>query len=356
MEHIPSSLPASPDNTEERSLTFDKEIPWYRPLALWKLYLRFLFSFGLYLLIWSYCLAKDIRNHLDPKIRPWHYPLILLLPFGMVFVGVRQAKQLRLIGMGNTQTKLTNPWLIGILLFFMTIFTFVSNKIDEDAIWIMLLLMLPIPWLPLQYQVNLIKNSLIQPNWILPTRFSRVMNKLGIVAGVIILMLIGILIYTELPRFSGEPLLLGQTVENSNNLYSIRIPGTGWKKAELGTLAEGTDLEIYGPTTDTWALSYVHTNRTLDEAVYARRAAMQDDTEDITFTEHREFLKTSLFPVSHLVFTAKDPLLGNELYWWVSTVETENQTIELIVHTSEELKIQVQSEMLAKSLSLPNRK
>ncbi len=356
MDHISPSLPASQDQTEESPITFGKENPWHPPLPIWKLYLLFLCSFGLYAMIWTYRIAKDIRNHLDHKIRPWHYPLISLMPIGMVFVGVRQAKQLRLIGMENAQTELTNPWLIGILLFFMAILTFVSNKIDEFAIWIILILVLPIPWLLLQYQVNLIKNSLIQPNWILPTRSSKIMKKLGIFVGILILILFGIGFYEQYPRFAGKALSLGKTVEDADGLYSVRIPGADWKRAEPGTLAIGTVLEIYGPTIKTWAVSYVHTNWTLDEAVHARRVAMQENAEDITFTEHREFIKTTLVPISHAVFATKDPLWGDELYWWVSTIETEDRTIELIVHTSEELKVQVQAEMLAKSLSLINRK
>ena len=55
-------------------------------MALWQLFLLFVFTSGLYAIFWTLRVAKDMRRHLDSSVRPYLFAVGSIIPVVNLFV------------------------------------------------------------------------------------------------------------------------------------------------------------------------------------------------------------------------------------------------------------------------------
>jgi len=318
--------------------------PWVRPLAPWKLYLLIFFSSGIYLLFWTARLALEMRRHLDPKVKPLLHVLGLFLPFVGLFVLYRQASLIRQLSLKTGSRTGASPTLIVVIAVALSLVAFAAGRVVQGGTGIadladvvVGLALLPVPWLVMQGQLNRSKRSLIAPVW-LPGLFSRQRPKYvvaGAGAAVFAWVAFGLLLavgaYFELVRARGEHLEAGAPISGTSGWYTVTPAGEGWVRVSGGVIDADGDLEVYGPTTDTWAIVYVDcvANARMDAMVEFRRNQIEPDS----FSEERRMLPDAFVPVSYARYAAS-LALGERRIWWIALVATDKAVVELVTTTS----------------------
>ena len=217
---------------------------------------------------------------------------------------------------------------------------------------------LPLPWLVLQRQLNAYKDTLGEVTWSsAPFRLSGPQTAVILPTALFALFLAfgGTLVALEdfeLIKFrnlDAQPAVVDVSsgldrrldsdvpVEGTSGLYTLTPQHPIWTKVPVGTLNDESDLELYGPTADTWVIVYAdrHSKRSLDKIVAGRREMLAEDMEAPLFSEERRLLPDSLYPISHARYADGPAFATARDMWWVTTLVTDEFEVEVIAGTSQ---------------------
>lgn len=359
MSSIPSPPETSTDDPHDRPPPPPAPSPpWHPPIALWQLYLLFVSTIGIYQFFWLRRFATDMRRHVDPDIRPWLYVVALFVPMAPPFLAWRLTGLLTRLD--ETPARHIGPprWVI-VATAALTglVGTGMMFADAEGGLLVIIALLLsiavlPLPWLLLQRQLNHYKQSLAGADWTSrPYRFTKLQYG-ALACGVMLSALTAIGLYVEFERHRGERLEQDARIGGASGLYTLTVPDYGWVRVPPGTIEQRTDLELYGPTVDTWAVVRHESrdDRNMDLVVNDRRLLIDDDLFSPSSNEVR-IMREDLMPISFVRYRGRD-VIGITQTIWVATLLTDDVVIEVIAGTSEGPRIQGDLESLVKSLSL----
>ncbi len=362
MNSTPPPSETAPVEQDERAAQQNEppELPpWYPPIALWQLYLLFVSTIGIYQLFWSWRFATDMRRHVDPKIRPWLYVVALCVPMAPPFLAWRMTGLLKRLDemlaprVGPPRMVIVGTAVItGIIGVAMT-FTDIKDGTSYAIVLLLSVTVSPLPWMLLQRQLNHHKLSLTDPAWTSrPYRYTK-LQYAALACGfpLIALMAFGISVHVD--RRGGERLEVDARVSGTSGSYTLSVPDYGWARAKPGTLDAKADLELLGPTVETWAV--VHTNKrddlTMDQLVNAHRQMIDEEMISSSSDEIRVLRTDDLIPVSFTRYRNANTFDTDQTYW-IAVLFTDDTIIEVIARTAEGPIIESDIERLVKSLSL----
>jgi hypothetical protein len=272
---------------------------WRPPVALWHLFVLILLTGGLYIFFWSFRVAAEIQKHQNRQVRPWLYPIGLMIPFVGLFVVHRQATQITSLNTSMGQQVFPSPQgVVGLLIISIIAGAIFHWSVNLDYWYLDLadpvvgLLLVSPCWLIMQHQLNVYKQALTDVHWThRPFRFTK-LQYLSLVPGLIVVALSAYLGLIEIKRANGERLEAGERITGASDAYALVIPSKGWVKVPTGTFGSETDLELYGPTASTRVVAYFscRNDLSLDQAVEFRRSELLAYDPNIVISEKRNLL------------------------------------------------------------------
>jgi hypothetical protein len=124
-------------------------------------------------------------------------------------------------------------------------------------------------------------------------------------------------------------------VAGDSGRYRLTVPAHGWTQLSCGILAKNTDIELRGPSANTFVLVYARQDRqtTLDQTVAQRFARIFENSPpgDKTFSERRYFLDEIHLVAASLARYQAPSTSGRNIYL-VLTVRSEEGVIEALGH------------------------
>jgi hypothetical protein len=330
---------------------------WRPPLALWQLYLLILLTLGIYPWFWTLGVARDMRHHLHDRIRPWLYVVGLTIPLVNLAVIHKQAKQIRLLNASAGRELAVRPWAIVVLAAIAYALSFLLDTASGWWLPIWLGLMLSafsVPFLILQHQLSGFKAALPGARWTARPFRLRLRQWLAMIPGAAALALVVYGVMLELPRSRGVPVETGAPIRGASGLYTLLAADGDWVRVPVGTIAEDTDLELYGATSDTWVIVFVSCSQgySLDGVTAFRRTANAADARDYSYSEERQMLPDSLVPVSFAQHSWRLPILPITTVQWVASAVTQHVAIEVIGQSERGSTGETAVEGLVRSLTL----
>lgn len=338
----------------EPTPVFGQRAPWFPPVTLWQLWLLCVLSFGIYVFFWVYRVAKDMQRHVRKDISPGMYVLGACIPIAGPFVAYKQHAQISQLNNSAGQRLAPAAWCIVVLV----ICNYVAGtalQISDNLPTIFVYLTIsPIPCLLMQRKLNAYKLTLLNANWVThPFRFTKLQYIALVLGGAIFaLALYGSL--EEMGRWQGQAMSAGSVVSGTKAPYHLTIPNNEWRSVAPGTIGEGSDLDTYGASVETFLIVYVHDNQnlSLDDIVDSRREQIRESESNFSFSEERIMLDNGWLPVSYARYTNKSMLIGEQV-WWVATVVTEDDFgIEAVAYTQGQKPDEKAIETLVRSLRL----
>ncbi|MDH3451286.1 MAG: hypothetical protein OEN20_02620 [Gammaproteobacteria bacterium] len=320
-------------NTQQESIAPSgrKHKLWYPPLKQWQLYLLMVATCNIYALLWVWRMARDIRDHADTRVKPIAYSISLLLGIFAVFSSARLTWRVLSLRGGERRKHQNLPALVSLLVFLAYCFAIAAALAKVPWLYIVSVLIFPLPWMLIQSRMNEVTDSIPAADFRASAyRFS---------GRQIVTMCLGLVIWTGLlfalqmdfERRGGALLASSQIVEGGGGRYTIRIPSDNWYQVAPGTVGStSSDLELFGPSIDTWAIVYLHEGVTLEE-ISAFRSEQSRKYGDVEYREERKLHPESAVEMSYVTYAAEDPL--GRIWNWVTTAELQNSVVELIVST-----------------------
>ena len=314
-------------------------------MSPWRLYWLAVASFGLYVPVWVYRLARAAGQSRSARVS-WALgslvpPVAAALLYelnGRAFEAVPRARQL--------QRAL--PAVVFLVLLPVCAFT----PLRHFALAPLLLLPAPFAWV--QASINRAARAEPGTESIQPIRirwFEWVIASAGT-------LLVATAAWFTVPPFLEQLKTLGAdgVVAGRSGSYQVVIPTSAWRKIKSGTLGDpDSDLELTGPGTETWTVAYVTPSLENDipTAVSARRTMIFETGEPRDFSESRRFLDGSdLVPVSTADYEIGYGVLG-EGHYVVLTAQTDEEVIELIGYTAEPVAHLEELRRLIGSFAIP---
>ena len=302
---------------------------WYPPLTPWQLYLLMVATCNLYAFLWVYRIAKDIRDHADPRVKPANYSVSLLFGIVAVFSSARLTWRVLSLRGGERRKYQNLPALVSLLVFLAYSFLIAAELAEAPALSIVSVLIFPLPWMLIQSRMNDFTSMLPGGDFRSPAfRFDR---RQIVAMGLGLPIWLGVLLAAQLgvERHAGVQLTFNQKVAGSGGQYSIRIPSDEWHRVAPGTIGDASsDLELFGPSIDTWAIVYVHQNAALAD-VLAFRAKQIRRFGEVDFSEERRPRAEPDAGMSYVMYEAEDPF--GRTWNWITTAALEQSVVELIV-------------------------
>ena len=287
----------------------DDVVTWRPPLSLWRCYLLCVLSLGLWLPVWAWRLADDLRRHRDDSIRPWAISLKMFVPGlgSSTLVDLSDAAERIDPDAWRTRqdAKWSRPYLIGGPIAFYQGYLGGGLVVDCFCQYVLLvafllLLLLPLPVLAIQKRVNDLKAKLDAPRWTHEAYRLMRIERIGVftVLGMAVAALLG-QFDAKFDRWRGEPLAANQAVVGSSGLYSLTPPDAGWVRVGADQFYPNSDLSLYGPSEDTHILVWVRCDGvSVEDRVRFRRGKKRGAYRDMVTEEERRLLPESLLPIS----------------------------------------------------------
>lgn len=324
--------------------------PWTPPVAPWRLYLLILFTFGIYALVWAYRVAQDMRSRGLARSHPGMYSLGMLIPVANLFVFYRQVKQVATLARELApRDAVLSP---GLLLAGYAVLSLSVHFTGKSGYYLALavsLLLLPLPWLGSQRDLNRAKLRLEDPAWRRPA------FRFGLVHYAIMLLgcvgFVGIFLSTsaELDWYRAEPLGASRTIAGASGLYRLRVPDDAWRKVPPGTFGDpDSDLELGRRDLESFLIAYLHKHDSLEDAVLNRVNSLRSAYNTLEYSEERTLQEGRLLPVSLAYYRGSDGI--NTARWWVATAVLGQRTVEIIGQTGASPRVQRDVEALVRGV------
>jgi len=338
---------------------------WYPGMAVWRLFLLIFLTFTIYTLFWSGRLARDLRAHVDPEIKPWKSVVGLIIPivgFGVVY---RQTRHIRNLNAAVGQSSKFGPGLV-MFVFIVVYFASLASNLAADDLGETLSLVLTLvvvaaysaPWLLMQHDLNRYKARLASAQWTSPpNRYTGLQRTTVALGGLLMIAVFGGLALELdglVDRQQGQALARGDHVAGNSGAYQLLIPQAGWAKLIPGTLSEDADLELMGTSSTTYVIGYVGDalNVSMDDFVANRRALIREDWPEVKVTEERRLLPGTIVPVSFARYESTDLNVLGTTFILVTTVIADGKTIEIVGATESIDSHLPQVEAITKSVLL----
>ena len=317
---------SGPDSSPEQPLFR------YGPFPLWLLAASFTLSGGLYLPHFAYALARDLGCRRGRSVL---FAVGSVTPGLGIWVFYRLARRIDLlaskleIGATSLARRATVGFAVACVGFL------IAHRFE--SFWSYPIAGLLVAGAPMSVQPRINRLKRTAPSrWPKQRALLAPLHWLGCFA---VLCIFGLHLSASrlaIQRFLSAPLTAGSVIEGSSGLIQLTLPGSGWRKASPGTLADGTaELELFGKSHRVWAIAFSYPEqKSLDSLTDARRAAIKAELPlNFTFEEHRQFRKGSpLLPYSIARYGAKlrD---GTQISYQVCSLSTPQASAELIVYS-----------------------
>lgn len=300
---------------------------WYPPMKLWRLYLLMVATCNIYAVFWIYRIASDVRGHADSRVNPLAYSISLLLGVVAVFSGARLTWRVLSLR-GGERTKHQNlPPLVSLLVFTTYFLALLGHLGELPSLYVVSLLVFPLPWLLVQSRMNAVTRTLPATDFRKPDH--RMSTRQIAILGGALLFWAGLL--SAVQMVAGESAGASQLVAGGGGRYTIRAPSYEWTRVAAGTIGDPrSDVELLGPSIDSWAIVYIHKSVALDDVV-AFRARQLNKYNDVSYRETRALQPGSDVEISYVAYEANDPF--GPTWNWVTTAASRDSVIELIVST-----------------------
>ena len=309
------------------------------PLRLWKLLLMLTATVSVYQFAWLYRTTSDIRNARNPSFAPWHWVFVPLLgPFAAVpifnlAVVIDRWRE----DSSAEQGHFAEPLLVAMLVA-VAYLPLALVAIEPTALWSALLvtaLLLCIPFLALQNQLNLIESKLPDESGSRAyTRFTKAQLVTAIVGGLVAtpLYLLG---FTEIwETRSAAAVQVQQLVEADDSSFRVRVNGDGWSRVEPGYIVEDSDMEFIGPDDWTWAIIYDSSGSTVDEILSHRIHSIRSNYRKAKCKQTKTLQSDDLIVRGHLECSGRHALDGS--YYYASRVLADGtRAIEMLAATTQ---------------------
>lgn len=341
--------------------------PWKPIMPIWRFWLLTTLTIGLYRLFWVVSVARELRQHQDPGIRPWHYVLGMLVGIASPFVASSLTEQIDRHGRGRGWSMGPPKWLIVMLAVSALVLEIGGSRFVHAEPWLVFAVLVgtygvfvPLPWAMIQLRLNRLKLAMSFPERPVRRYQFSVAQFAAIIVAVVFwpLVVIGSLPDAAVDEFfSGTP--LGEAVTantpttGASGGYRLEVPSNDWARVENGTVGEETDLELIWRNSEISVIVYaLGSGWTIDEVVDFRRNDIQDQVFDLSSDERRTLLADTAVPVSHARYigTLRDG--GGRAVWWASTVVTESKAFEVLGSTIAGSAVEQEIELITKSLRL----
>ena len=308
------------------------------PLKLWKFAFLMVATASLYQFVWLYRTAQDLRTR-DQSITPWHWvaapllgPLMAIITFYLaVYMQSWQEDE------DCEPGHFAEPILVAMftaVAFLPTLLIVIETSIGISLALVVALLVC-IPYLILQNQLNLIKAGRDEREFTSePWRFSRHQWVIAAIGSIIVVPVYVLGLSDVWERRSSSGLALESVVESEHDFFQLRVRDSGWSQIDTGYLADESDLEFLGPDDWTWAVVYNQSGSVADDVLMQRINIVREDSED-ALCEHRKTLIEANFVVrGQVICTGQSPLEGR--YAMVTRVlSREHQAVEILAYTAQ---------------------
>lgn len=301
---------------------------WYPPMKLWQLYLLMVATCNLYAVFWIYRIASDVRDHADSRVNPLAYSLSLLLGIVAVFSGARLTWRVLSLRGGERTRHQNLPPCVSLLVFVAYFLALLGHLVELPVLYAVSLLVFPLPWLLVQNRMNPVTSTMP------PTDFRkqhRMSSRHVALLGVGLSAWAGLLsaMQMEVAQRASEQAMAGRLFAGSGGRYTVRAPSAEWNQVTPGTIGDPrSDLELLGPSLDTWAIVYVHRGVALNELV-AFRARQLNKYADVNYSEPREQQSGTRSEISYVDYEADDPF--GPTWNWLTTAVSRDAVVEVVV-------------------------
>jgi len=313
------------------------------PLAIspWRLYWLAVASFGLYLPVWVYRLARSAGQSPSSRVAWGLGSLVPPIAAALLYEFNGRA------GEGVPRARRALPSLVLLSLLPVCAFTPLRHFTLAP------LLLLPAPFAWVQASIN--RTARKEQAAAIPRPRMRWFEWAIASGGTL---LVALAAWFTVPPFVEQLKVLGAegVVVGRSGSFQVVIPTAAWRQVKSGTLGDPeSDLELTGPGTETWTVAYVNPNNDNDinSAVSMRRTMIFESGEPRDYREFRRFLDGSdLVPVSTADYEIGYGVMG-EGHYVILTAETDTQVIELIGYTAEPVAHLEELRRLIDSFTIP---
>ncbi len=298
----------------------------------------FLATATLYQFVWLYRTAEDLRKSRDPSITPWHWVAAPLLgPLMAVpahylagYLKSWQVEEDREVG------HLAEPVLVAMMIIvaYLPLFMLVVDTAVISTTVVVITLLLCLPYLTLQGQLNLNKDKGKDQYLDKPRSFAR-HQMIGMVVGVFLAVPLYIYTLTDMwERRGSTELVEGKVIGPEGDFFQIRVGDTEWTQVNTGNLSDESDFEFLGPDEWTWAVVYDSTGTDVDDVMSYRVENIKEDYRSATCKQTKTLLPDSLIVLGTVECTGRNILEGS--YIFISRVlRDKSRVVEIVASTSQ---------------------
>jgi hypothetical protein len=311
-------------------------------LPLWRLYAYAVASFGLFLPIWVYRVARN--QDPDPARRTTHacWAAGCFIPavcMALLHHFTRQASAGEEAGSENRRTRRWLPAHPSLLFAAVVLLWWLTPL---SGFWFLSFLLLPVPFLFVQRQLNLVAMRQPHDATVSPPPAPAPLWRRALQVGLTVAGLAGFGLATwKMDRHELARLVAAESagaIRGTSGLYELHLGDRSWVRVEPGTYGDSdSDLELRGPGSETWIVVYAAPagNRTLESVVSSRRGQLFEEFTPLRFGEERSFLPSAdLVPLSVARYLV-DFGLGAQGAYVVLTAQLETHMVEVIGYTGE---------------------
>jgi hypothetical protein len=312
--------------------------PLGAPFTLWRFYVLVVVTFGLYLLFWSYRIARDAEAVTGEARKAWAYPLShLFSPWAALLVAVvisdcdearavqdpaRQRARMGICGWGC---------LIGFVALGLSGASWVPLGWSIAAIVAGALLTLPAEAAINRARLDLPLERARAIGGFAPWQY------LLLGAGAVVWALIAVdWFQSGWQRLAGEPLAAGQAAPVMHDQYTVTPPDAGWTRVDATDAPDAEEL-LSGPYEQD-AVFYLYEDESIESLMQSRRELIAEyETHAPACRELRSF-DDARGNVESLLACRSTPSLGSRTLYTIKAIDDGERIAEILVSASVPLK------------------
>ncbi|NND60469.1 MAG: hypothetical protein HKN49_09405 [Gammaproteobacteria bacterium] len=268
---------------------------YYAPLPLWKLYLLLLLTVGIYAIPWFYRAARDVRDATGNRFSPW---LWVFAPFLSIWAAIpayrlsRATDRWEREGAPAREPSSKPGNVAGLMVLFAGL-----GSVPTLPWWLLVvtLLLLPIPYLVMQGQLNAAKAELpVEQFRTTPNRYTDNQLIMMIVFSILFLAIVAVwLIVRELQQDESVTAdmrrseVFGTVITDPQQRFELQVDVPGWFQVPVGYNSDDGELEFVTDYPDDWAIVFMFDDVNLDTRADNRVNWIRDTFPRAACDEHR---------------------------------------------------------------------